>query len=255
MLEVLEPVQLADLRVGVLQHVDDGPPAIAVICDSIGQLDLGWIETGDAPIPWRAAAYRLLERVLGRILPVFGYDDLFDHFSMYYWDGETEDEAARRCLVEFHGVDPGGLDGCTLPSELSARRPEWMITESAGCSKELPAGLKERMSKLSEAHQALVSPSSEQDAWNYEIETIYDYIPEFEDHSTLLPLTLVPLEQFARELDDMAQHGMELGFMDVCGLCQLPDAARLDDWFASLRAGAQFLLAAQELIRLDPAKL
>ena len=69
------------------------------------------------------------------------------------------------------------------------------------------------------------------------------------------PLTLVPFEHFARELDDVARHGMEMGFMDVAGLCPLPDAENIDDWFASLRLGARFLLAAQDLIQLDPAQL
>ena len=69
------------------------------------------------------------------------------------------------------------------------------------------------------------------------------------------PLTLVPVEQFAREVDDVARHGMEYGFMDIAGLCPLPDATRVTDWFASLEAGARFLLAAQELIQLDPDTL
>ena len=42
--------------------------------------------------------------------------------------------------------------------------------------------------------------------------------------------------------------------MEVAGLCPLPDANHIDDWFASLRLGAEFLLAAQELIQLDPAQ-
>ena len=57
---------------------------------------------------------------------------------------------------------------------------------------------------------------------------------------------------FARELDDVARHGMEMGFMDFCGLCPLPEVSRIDAWFASLRLGVQFLLAAQDLVRLDP---
>ena len=63
-----------------------------------------------------------------------------------------------------------------------------------------------------------------------------------------------PFDHFARELDDVGRNGMEMGFMEVAGLCPLPDANHIDDWFASLRLGAEFLLAAQELIQLDPAQ-
>ena len=73
--------------------------------------------------------------------------------------------------------------------------------------------------------------------------------------SSLPPLTLVPFEQFARELDDIARNGMEMGFMDIAGIFPLPHADRIDDWFTSLRLGAQFLVAAQDLIRLDPTTL
>ncbi len=67
------------------------------------------------------------------------------------------------------------------------------------------------------------------------------------------PITLVPFEQFARELDDVGRFGMEQGFYDIAGFCQLIDVATVDAWFASLRVGAELLLAAQDLINLDPA--
>jgi hypothetical protein len=66
-------------------------------------------------------------------------------------------------------------------------------------------------------------------------------------------MTLVPFEHFARELDDVGRHGMELGFMDIAGLCPLPEVDSIDAWLASLRLGADFLLAAQSLIQFDPA--
>ena len=47
---------------------------------------------------------------------------------------------------------------------------------------------------------------------------------------------------------------MEMGFMDFCGLCPLPDAKRIDDWFATLRAGARFLDCAQALLKYDPTR-
>jgi hypothetical protein len=254
-LEILSPIDLVDFRVAVLVGEEDAPPAIVLICESMGQLDLGWIETSDAPIPWRAAAYRALEQSLGRALPVFGYADLFEEIAMYYWEGETDDEAARRCLVEYHGADPDDLDEHTLPSTMDARRPEWMIAANAAQSTEIPTGLGRALERLRKAHLALKRLRPERDAWHFETELIYEYLPGIEESSPLPPLTLVPFEQFARELDDVARHGMEMGFMDVAGICPLPDAARIDDWFASLRIGAQFLASAQDLIRLDPAKL
>lgn len=72
-LEILDPIEIVDLRIAVLTGEDANPPAIAVACDSLGQLDLGWIETGEAPTPWRAAAYAALGETLGTALPIFGY--------------------------------------------------------------------------------------------------------------------------------------------------------------------------------------
>jgi len=95
----------------------------------------------------------------------------------------------------------------------------------------------------------------EKNAWHFDGATLHEYLPDLEECSSLPPLTLVPVEQFAREVDDVARHGMEYGFMDIAGLCPLPDAARVTDWFASLEAGARLLLAAQELIQLDPDTL
>ncbi|MGK0491350.1 MAG: hypothetical protein ACJASD_001570 [Sphingomonas echinoides] len=252
-LDILNPVILADLRVAVLHSEENGPPAIAIICEGLGQLDLGWIETSDAPIPWRAAAYSALEKTLGRALPVFGYQDLFDEIAMYYWDGETDDETARQCLIDYHGADADDLDEQTLPSTMNARRPEWMIAANAAPSAQLPIGLRKQLNRLYKAHEALGRLPSERNAWHFDFQAIYEYIPGIEECSSLPPLTLVPFEQFARELDDVARNGMEMGFMDVAGLCPLPDADRLDDWFASLQIGAQFLLAAQDLIQIDPA--
>jgi hypothetical protein len=252
-LEILDPIELADLRIAVLHSEEDGPPAIAIICESMGQLDLGWIETSDAPIPWRAAAYRALEQTLGRALPVFGYQDLFEEIAMYYWDGETDDEAARRCLIDYHDADD--LDEQTLPSTMNARRPDWMVAANAAPPARLPTGLRRKLDRLREAHKALGSLPPERDAWHFDFQVICEYIPGVEECSSLPPLTLVPSEQFARELDDVGRNGMEMGFMDVAGICPLPDADRIGDWFASLQFGARFLLAVQDLIQFDPANL
>ncbi|KAK0331665.1 hypothetical protein LTR94_028007, partial [Friedmanniomyces endolithicus] len=105
------------------------------------------------------------------------------------------------------------------------------------------------------SHRALRALPDEKNAWHFDGATLHEYLPDLEECSSLPPLTLVPVEQFAREVDDVARHGMEYGFMDIAGLCPLPDAARVTDWFASLEAGARLLLAAQELIQLDPDTL
>lgn len=253
MRDILNPIELVDLRITVIHGEDDLPPAIAVVCDSMGQLDLGWIETSDAPIAWRAAAYGALEESLGRVLPVFGYRDLFEEYAACYWDGETDDETARQCLVDYHGVNPDDLDEHTLPSTMNALRPEWMISANAAQSAELPARIRAKLDRLRALHHRFKQLRPEQDAWHLDMDLLYDYVPGIEECASLPPLTLVPFDQFARELDNVAQYGMELGFMDVAGLCALPEASRIDDWFASLRLGAQFLLAVQELIQLDPA--
>jgi hypothetical protein len=253
--EILNPVELADLRITILHGEETLPPAIAIVCDDLGQLDLGWIETSDAPIPWRAAAYAVLEQTLGCILPISSYQDLFDEISLYYWEGETDDEAARRSLVDYHGADVADLDELTLPSEMNARRPEWMIGANADLPDTLPTGLRETLSKVRETHNAFRSLPSERNAWHFSTDIIRDYVPDYEECSAFPPLTLVPFEHFARELDDVARHGMEYGFMDIAGLCPLSDASWIDDWFASLQLGAQFLLAAQTLIQFDPTSM
>ena len=254
-LEILDPIEIADFRVAVILKEGDGTPAIAVICQNLGQIELGWIETGDAPIPWRAAAYRALEQCLGRVLPIFSYEDLFNEISIYYWDGETDDERARQSLIAYHGADADELDELTLPSEMNARRPEWMIKENAAPSARLPSGLRQKLKRFHAAHKAVGSLRPERNAWDFDLQVAYDYIPGIEECSSLPPLTLVPFDHFARELDDVARNGMEMGFMEVAGLCPLRDAHHIDDWFASVRLGAEFLLAAQELIQVDPAKL
>ena len=86
------------------RRLDGLPPALAIVCDTIGQIDLGWIEKTNvlsntlfetiAPVGWRAAAYQALEQTLGTVLPCFGYDDLFEEISAYYWEGTTDDELA-----------------------------------------------------------------------------------------------------------------------------------------------------------------
>lgn len=249
----LAAIEMADFRTVVIHGNDELPPAIIVICDSIGQIELGWIEESDAPIAWRAAAYKALEQMLGRALPVFAYQDLFEEFSHYYWEGETDDAAAREAMIGLHGTND--VDGMTLPSEMDARRPDWMIADNAGATKLLPPGLRRALRDMAQAHRALGKGPGEANAWSFEMDTLYDYVPGIEECSSLPPMTLVPVEQFNVEVDDVGRHGMEYGFLDVAGLCPLSDAQSVDDWFASLRIGAHFLATAEALIGLDPKAL
>ncbi|MDE8652156.1 hypothetical protein [Novosphingobium album (ex Liu et al. 2023)] len=264
-LEILEPIHFVDLRITVLRGAGenegaldgdgDRSPALIMTCETMGQLDLGWIETSEAPMGWRAAAYRALGHCLPGILPIFGYDDLFEHIAMSWWDGEIDDEAAREALIHYHGADAEGLDEMMLPSAMEARRPAWMIAANVAPPNKLPAGLREKLHHLREAHAALEELADQDHAWRFDTETLYEYVPGFEECSSLPPLTLVPAEQFAPEIDDIGQYGMEMGFMDVVGLCPLADRSRIDAWFNSLATGVRFLLAAQDLIRFDPTPL
>lgn len=254
-MEILRPVEIADFRVAVLLSEENGPPAIVLVCQSLGQIDLGWIETSEAPTAWRAAAYQMLDKTLRAALPIFGYDELFEEISMYYWDGEFDDEAARQALIHYHGAEAETLDELTMPSEMNARRPDWMLADKAAPAAKLPKGLRAALRNLAKAHATLKATAPERNAWYFEWDQLLEYVPEMEECTRLPPMTLVPFDQFTRELDDVARHGMEMGFTDVAGIVPLEDANLIDDWFASLTLGAQFLLAAQALIQLDPAKL
>jgi len=263
-IDILKPIELAELRVVVLHGEGDNPPAFAVICDSVGQLDLGWIEKTSvlqhtalgevAPVGWRAAAYRALEETLSIALPIFGYGDLLEEISMCYWDGATDDEGARHALIEYRGADPDDPDlPEMLPSAMNARRPDYMVAKSAPL-KDMPASLRVRLKRLRDAHKALQRFGHDSNSWYFDFALACEYLPDIQDCATLPPMTLVPADEFARELDDVGRHGMELGFMDLAGFYAVPDADRVDAWLASLKLGAEVLLAAQDLIGFDPAK-
>lgn len=260
--EILRPVTLVDLRVVAFIGEEELPPAIAIICDSIGQIDLGWIEKTNvlsntlsgsvAPVGWRAAAYRALDETLRAILPVGGYADLFEEVSMYYWDGDASEEGARQHLIDYFG-DGGGesFDESMLPSAMNERRQDYMTTDAAPL-KDMAKALAGRMRALREAHKSLKALGSDGNAWLFDTDDFLTYNPDFEDAGTFPQLTVVPFEHFARELDDVARHGMEQGFMDMTGICQLTDPGSVGAWFASLRLGVDYILAAQALIDIDP---
>lgn len=262
-LDVLKPFDLADLSVYALVGDDNLPPAIAIVCESVGQIDLGWIEKSNvlsdtlfgpvAPVGWRAAAYATLESTLADVLPVFGYADLFEEVSAYYWDGATNDAEARATLIEYHGEDPDVFYEMTLPSEMNGRRPDWMTAKPAPL-KDMPPVLRRAIARVRETHQAFKAAERAGNAWWFERDSRHHYLPGLEDSSHLPPMTIVPFDQFARELDDVGRFGMEQGFDNVAGLCPLADARAIDTWFGTLKLGADFLLAAQELISLDPTK-
>ncbi|WP_348656675.1 hypothetical protein [uncultured Sphingobium sp.] len=261
-LDILKPFKLVDFRVAALTGDESHPPAIALICDSVGQLDLGWIEKSNvlrtttletvAPVRWQATAYAEIVDKLGIALPVFGYSDLFDEVSLYYWEGSTDDEDAKRFLIDMHGADPDDLGDYTLPSTMNARRPHWMLPENVSALKYLPKGLATKIREVRRSFDALKNAPVEASAWRFDFDEIREYLPHLEDAATLPPLTIVPFDLFARELDEVCRSGMEYGFMDVAGLCPLTDAATIDAWLASLKLGLEFLLRVQDLIDLNP---
>ncbi len=263
-LDIMAPVDMVDLNVIALVGDGDLPPALAVVCNSIGEIDLGWITKANvlantlaghvAPVGWRAAAYKAIGETLNAALPVFGFADLMEEVSAYNWDGATTDEEARATLIDYHGEDAFKENDFTLPSQMYARRPDWMTAKPAPL-RDMPADLRNALRRLRDTHAALKAIDRNSNAWAADYEQVFDYIPGMQDCGTLPPLTIVPFDHFAREIDDVARFGMEQGFYDVAGLCPLGDAAVIDTWFASLKVGVEFLLAAQHLISLDPANL
>lgn len=261
-LEILGGNTLADLRVLVL--AGDGadlPPAIAIICDSVGQIDLGWIEQTNvlsntlfgsvAPVGWRAAAYRAVGK-LAAALPLFDFEQMMEELSAYYWDGEMTDDGARHALVEYFGQDPEDLK---LPSHIEALRPDFMLAENAAPMKALPPLLRAKLRRLSAAHDALKEHWREGNAWFFQHSELADYLPEYEDASSLPPMTTVPFDIFNEELDEVGRIGMEVGFLNLAGLCRLTDAGAVDRWFATLRLGAELIAAGQDLIDFNPAEV
>lgn len=263
-LDILRPFEIASLRVSVFTGNEMMPPAIAVICDSVGEIDLGWIAKDNvlanttfftvAPLGWRAAAYKELVGTWGSVLPVFGFDEMLEELSAYYWDSETSDEGARQAMIDWHGADPDDVDVGQLPSGVRARRPDWMLAENAAPLKDMPPELSAKIRRLRKAYQAVRALGPEGNAWFFDFNRNVEYMPNIEDCSHLPSLTLVPADHFAQELDDVGRHGMEYGFMDVAGLCELTDASKVDDWFASLKVGTEMLVAAQDLLNFDPGK-
>lgn len=261
-LEILKPIEIMDLRAAVIQGENGLPPAVAIICDSIGQIDLGWIEKSNAlrvtafeqvaPVGIQAAAYQALATTLNAAVPMIGFDDLMEELSAYYWDGENTDEGAIRCMKEWRGLEDDEIEAEQLPSGIIARRPAWMLAANAFPLKRLPAGLAKRIRRLRKAHEALKSLPLDGSAWRYSSDFILDYLPEYEERGMLPPMTIIPFDVYAREIDDIARPCMEMGFHDIVGLYQLADPAAIDRWFASLKLGAELLLAAQDIIDTNP---
>ena len=69
-----------------------------------------------------------------------------------------------------------------------------MIAANAAASKRLPTALRRKLDTLDRASKALGGLESERNAWNCDFEIIQDYIPGYEECSSLPPLTLVPFE-------------------------------------------------------------
>lgn len=257
----LGAINLTDLRVIVLRGQEGLPPAIATICDSIGEIDLGWIVKTNvlshtlsgslAPVGWRAAAYEALTTRLGFALPIFGYEDFVEELSMYYWDGATDDETARRHIADYNGyTDDADI---ILPSQIAALRPDYMLAKPS-LQKDMPPALRQRLKRLDRAHKALKSIGDDESAWRCDHDQVFDYLPHYQDAGTLPPLTFLPFDVFGQHLDEIGRIGMENGFLDIVGLTLIEDASQVERWHQSLRLGAEFFVAVQDLITCDPTK-
>jgi hypothetical protein len=134
------------------------------------------------------------------------------------------------------------------------RRPEWMLAENASPLKHLPDELADAIRRVRKAADAVRSLDSPGSAWNYDSDLCHNYVFAYEESSHTPPLTLVPFDHFQRELDYVCEHAMQTSFHDTAGICPLINPGLIDDWFASLRAGVDMLIAAQALIDLFPSK-
>jgi len=256
-MDALGRIDIADFRVVVLTGDVEKPPALAIICDSIGQVELGWIEQTNvlantlkgrvAPVGWRARAYKALADTLAAALPLFTYDEMFEELAGMYWDGETEDGPAVQS-AEMLGYDPNDI---ILPSQVHAKKPDFMLAENAAPLKGLPPALAAILRRLDKAHTALIA-IKEGNAWWFEHDQLLEYAPEYEDAAYLPPMTLVPVDHFNAEVDEVGRMGMESIFQSAAGLCPITDVAAINRWFETLRLGADLLTAAQDLIAFDP---
>jgi len=262
-LDILRPIKIVDLRVAVVEGGEGGyPPAITIFCDSIGQMDLGWIEKSNvlsvtmfepvAPVGMQAAAYEALATSLNAAVPMIGFADLMEELSAYYWDGSLDDDGAIQTMKDWRGLEDEDIDVDQLPSGVLGRRPAWMLAHNAYPLKRLPTGLAKRIRRLRKARKAMDAVPYGEGAWHRHGDFVLEYFPEYMDYGTLPPMTIVPFDVFAREIDDVARPCMETGFYDIVGLYQLPDSGVVDRWFTSLKLGAELLLAAQDLIDTHP---
>jgi hypothetical protein len=112
-LEILAPIELSICA----SPSSSAKTTIRPQSPSSARPSANWILAGSKPatLPsWRAAAYAALGETLGTALPVFGYQDLFEEISMYYWDGEIDDEGARRSLAAYQGLSAEEIEEQTL---------------------------------------------------------------------------------------------------------------------------------------------
>lgn len=167
-------------------------------------------------------------------------------FSGRQWGHAKSVKLHRRWLNHEIGV---------LPSQIMARRPDYMIAENAAPMKALPPVLRDKLKRITSAWNAVQGYKQPGHAWQFDPYEAHNYLPGTEDASPLPAMTLVPADDFGEELDQIGQPGMEYGFHSIAGLCPLTDPDTLDQWFTSLRLGAELLAAAADLIDFDPAKV
>ena len=256
--EILAPVELCDLHTMVLLNSENDKQAALVLANkSQGQIDLGWIETDeDAPLEWRCAAYSALVTNLQPIIPSISFDDMFEHLSMLYWDGETQDGPAREVLENFYGHDEEELEGMAMPSQVIAKIPAWMKDYAGDTpARPLHPQLAKILSDLKKASARLKRAQKKADPFEFsDMEDLCSFAPWYEESYSLPPTTVVPFEIFAAEIDDVARGGMEQGFLDAIGIYHLDPAAPelVGRWLETLRAGVAVIEIIQRLTAWIP---
>lgn len=256
--EIIRGLEILGLHVAVLSCEEspddvDQPPAILISHNSHGDIFFKWIEDEAIPVGWRAAAYHAIATTLPRIVPLLALGDMMEELSMWYWDGEIDDEGAKLALIHNHGADEDELDGYVLPSQVEAKVPGWMKSELAARSRCLPPALRRSIIGLKQAARKARGHTGEGGAWSYDRDQLLEYAPWLEDASCVPPVTIVPSNIFEQELDDVYRFGMENGSDDTCGIMAISSAAEVDTWLTSFAAGVAVLKAAEALISLDPS--
>lgn len=263
---LLAPVRFLGYDISVratacnFDNKDAAPKAACIIStNGVGFLDFRWIADPDAPVSWARIAYKAIRDHLPLVAPCHTYDDFMEAMACYHWGGELDDEKAKE-EIQLYWNDNGegeeiDFDDHLLPSQLEARRPDWMIIDKDHPlpeRKALPPLLRQALINIKRtARTVRRSIHSEKSAWHFDHEEACQYVPEIDEAAHYPPLLLIPEEPFIAEADDLYRLGWEVGFMDVTGVMEITDKPDFDVFLASFKAGIDLLLAIQTLLDLD----